>query len=330
MAPSPVLDSILLNILSRYPLSNAKVLDMLKASQRNDNYLIEDVSGQRYVLRRYRRNNQETRVRFQLSFQQYLENSGFPTSKVVKTVSDEVLVLEEDSPWALFPFIEGSEYDFGRVQQVVEAARRLAQFHTIADGFQGREVVHDISRMPNWWTDAEREIHMLGKFFAGMGVDNEINCIRDYVIELTNEWPSERNSDLGLAWVHGDYHGRNMVFVGDEMRGLFDFDVIHRGPRIEDIYRAIFMFGRQHRGSSIIRSNVAQSFLEEYTRNIELSQLELEALPIFAVLDSIPFESYFTMLKRDNEDPVSYLRSFVETMRAMHSEMKRLEPIFKG
>jgi len=326
----PVSDSMLSGVLSQYPLPNARVLDVLQASKRNDNFVIEDVSGHRYVLRRYRRNNHEARVRFQLNFQQHLESSGFPTAEIIKTISEDVLVVKEGAPWALFAFIEGAEYDFSRVGQVVEAARRLAQFHTVTGSFQHPEVVITYSQMPDRWTDTEKELHKLDEFFAGMAVDSELACVREFVAELLYEWPQERNTALPLAWVHGDYHGRNMVFVGDEMRGLFDFDVVHRGFRVEDIYLPIYMFGRQYRGSHIIRPDVAKAFLKEYTRNKELRPEELEALPVFAGLERVPIASYYAMLQRDGEDPVSYLRSHIETMLAMRSEMKRIVPVLRG
>ena len=330
MARLSISDSVLSSVLSKYPLSQARVLNVLESSKRNDNFVIENVSGKRYVLRRYRRNNQEARVRFQLYFQQHIESSGFPTSEIIRTISNDVLVIEEDSPWVLFSFIEGKEYDFGRVKQVIEAARRLAQFHTVTKTLKHEEVVLNISRMPDWWIDSEREISMLNEFFTGKGVEKELVCIREYVDELIHECPSDRAAALQLSWVHGDYHGRNMVFVKDEMRGLFDFDVVHYGYRIEDIYRAIFMFGRHNWESSVIRTDVAQAFLEEYMRNTELQQEELETLPIIAALDWVPFASYFVMLQRDGENTVSYLESFVKTMRTMRSEMKRLESIFRG
>ncbi len=330
MVSLPVSDSLLSSVLAQYPLPNIRVLDVHEASKRNDNLLVEDNSGRRYILRRYRRNNQENRVRFQLSFQQHLVSSGFPTSEIVKTISGDVLVIEEDTPWALFTFIGGTEYDFSRVEQAIEAARRLAQFHTIADSFQDEEVILDISRMPDWWTSAEKEIYALEEFFAGMGVAGELACIREYVAELVREWPFERNAALRMSWVHGDYHGRNMVFIGDEMRGLFDFDVIRRGFRIEDISLALFMFGRKYRGSKTTRSDVAQAFLEEYRRNAELGPDELEALPVLAVLERVPVAPYYEMIRRDGEDPVPFLRDHVEAMRIVRSEMKRIEPIFRG
>jgi Ser/Thr protein kinase RdoA (MazF antagonist) len=323
-------ESLLSGILEQYPLSNARVVGMHESSTRNDNLMIEDGSDRRYILRRYRRNNQEARVRFQLSFQQHLVSSGFPTSEIIRTISGDVLVIEEGTPWALFTFVEGTEYDFSRVEQAVEAARCLAQFHTIADSFQDEGVVLDISRMPDWWTRAGKEIQALEEFFAGMGVENELECIREYVAELVDKWPVERNATLRSVWVHGDYHGRNMVFVNDEMRGLFDFDVIHRGFRIEDISLALFMFGRQYRGSKTIRPNVAQAFFEEYHRNAELGPDETEALPVLAVLERVPVAPYYEMIQRDNEDPIPFLRNHVDEIRTMRSEMERIRPIFKG
>ena len=325
----PVSESLLSRVLSGYPLPNARVVGVHEASTRNDNLMVEDDNGQKYILRRYRRNNQEARVRFQLNFQQHLVSSGFPTAEIIRTVSDDVLVLEENTPWALFTFVEGTEYDFSRVEQAIEAARCLAQFHTITDSFQDEEVVLDISRMPDWWTSAGKEIHALEEFFAGMGVEDELTCVREYATTLVREWPVERNSTLRSAWVHGDYHGRNMVFIGDEMRGLFDFDVIRRGFRIEDIPLALFMFGRKYRGSRTIRPEVARAFIGEYRRNAELVPDELEALPVLAVLERVPVAPYYEMIRRDGEDPVPFLRDHVEAMRTMRSEMKRIGSIFR-
>ena len=113
------------------------------------------------------------------------------------------------------------------------------------------------------------------------------------------------------------------------MRGLFDFDVIRRGFRIEDISLALFMFGRQYRGSRTIRPDVALAFLEEYRRNVELDPDELEALPVLAVLERVPMAPYYEMIQRDGEDPVPFLRDHVEAMRTIRSEMKRIRSIFR-
>jgi aminoglycoside phosphotransferase (APT) family kinase protein len=62
------------------------------------------------------------------------------------------------------------------------------------------------------------------------------------------QWTA-RVDALPVGWVHDDYHGRNMVFVQDEMRGLFDFDAVERGPLVIDVAYGTYSFGREARGS---------------------------------------------------------------------------------
>ena len=314
-------------VLSEYPIGKLISIQAIESSKRNDNFTVEDSKGCRYVLRRFRRNNQEARVRFQLAFQQHLLDSGFPTPGIVKTVTNDMLVYMDNHCWAVFEFVEGNEFNQS-IEQIAEAALRQAQFHNVVDSFVQQEVVVEFNRMPDWWARRDEEVSELQKFFAGIDIEKELGYIKECVTQLTREWPAEKNKSLHQTWEHGDYHGRNMVFVGNEMRALFDFDVVHRGPRVEDIGRALFVFGRERPGLSNIRLEIAQLFLDNYLRHAELSQEELEAIPILTVLDSIPFTSYYAMLRRDGEDALAYFRNHVETMSIMWAEMQRISAIF--
>ncbi len=314
-------------VLSQYPIGKPVSIKTIESSKRNDNFTVEDSTECRYVLRRFRRNSQEARVRFQLAFQQHLLDSGFPTPGIVKTITGDMLVYMDNHCWAVFEFVEGNEFNQS-IEQIAEAALRLAQFHNVVDSFTQQEVIVDFNRMPDWWSRVDEEISELRKFFAGIDIEKGLDCIKACVTELTGKWPAEKNKSLRQTWEHGDYHGRNMVFVGNEMRALFDFDVVHRGPRIEDIGRALFVFGRKRPRLSNIRPDIARLFLDSYLSHAELSQEELEAIPILAVLDSIPFASYYAMLHRDGEDALAYFRNHVETMLTMWAEMQRISTIF--
>jgi Ser/Thr protein kinase RdoA (MazF antagonist) len=314
-------------VLSQYPIGKLISIQAIESSKRNDNFTVEDSTGCRYVLRRFRRNNQEARIRFQLAFQQHLLDSGFPTPGIVKTVTGDMLVYMDNHYWTVFEFVEGNEFNQS-IEQIAEAGWRLAQFHNVVDSFAQQEVVVGFNRMPDWWTRGDEELSELQKFFAGIDIEKELDCIKKCVTQFTRQWPAEKNKSLRQTWEHGDYHGRNMVFVGNEMRALFDFDVVHRGPRIEDIGRALFVFGCERPGLSNIRPEIARLFLDNYLRHAELSQEELEGIPILAVLDSIPFASYYAMLQRDGEDALAYFRNHVEMMSAMRTEMQRISTIF--
>ena len=123
------------SVLAQYSLSEPKNIRLMEASNRNENFVILDANKNKYILRRYRRNDDRKRALFQLKLQQHLFDNNFPTSEIVKTTSNELIVIINETVWALFTFMEGKEYDFSRLEQAAEAGRRLAQFHNILSSF---------------------------------------------------------------------------------------------------------------------------------------------------------------------------------------------------
>jgi len=302
-------------------------IEPMEASKRNDNFLV-DATDATYVLRRYRRNNNESRVRFQLRFQQYLLDQGFPTSQIILSTTGDHLAIEDSGLWSLFAFVEGNEFDFSSTAQVVDAAGWLAEFHRMAASFDEPEVVFEVNReWCDWWSAGDNELRALAAMFTGRGVDDDLAFLRDWYAESIGEWPAERVDQLPRGWIHGDWHGRNMVFVGDEVRGVFDFDPLRRGVTIEDLARAVFMFGRESRPSRHIRLDVARLFLDEYRRRRDLAPEELNAIPFVMVAHMAPTVAYWRMLERDGEDLAVFLHHTVWLMRDLLPEAERLQRI---
>ncbi len=121
-----------------------------------------------------------------------------------------------------------------------------------------------------------------------------------------------------------DYHGLNVVFEEAELRGLFDFDALNRGRYIEDIGYALFMFGREFRGSRKIRSNAARAFLDSYGATRPLSSGECEALPLLAPLGWVGRSAYYAMLRRDGDDALAHFRRHVDTMHSLLADRERI------
>lgn len=325
---APISEEALSTILRQYPLREPRVLGPMEASKRNDNFLVEDAAGKRYVLRRYRRNPDERRILFQLRFQQELYRRGFPTSQVIETTVGSALMTSEAGPWVLFTYIDGGEFDFSRLDQVAEAGRRLAEFHAVTDSIELEEVEIDINpHLQRWWTQGEEELAALEEMFRAQGVEEELIFLRGWQAELVREWPLARLDALPTGWVHSDYHGRNMVFVGDGLRGLFDFDPVHRGFLAEDIGHALFMFSRELRGSTHMRPEAARRFIDEYHGVRPLAEEERAALPAFALLAWAPSAPYHALLRRDGEDTLAFFRHYVQLMRDIGAEMARLGPL---
>ena len=325
---TPISDAVLESVLSQYPLAAPHVLGPVEASKRNDSFLVEDAAGDRYVLRRYRRNPDEARILFQLRFQQELYRRGFPTSRIVEAEADELFVASEAGPWAVFGLVEGCEFDFARVAQVAEAGRRLAQFHTVSESIELEHVALDVNPdARRWWTRGEDELAALDALFRGRGVDEELAFVRDWAAELRDGMSLDALERLPAGWAHGDYHGRNMVFVEDELGGLFDFDVLYRGLYVEDVAYGLFMFGREFRGSRRIRPEAAQLFLDGYDRVRALADDERALLPVMMALGWSPRAAYYALMERDGEDAVAFFQRDVSFVRDLQAEAQRLRPL---
>lgn len=313
-------------ILAAYPLEQPQIVGSL-ASTRNENWLVADAGGRRYVLRRHRQHASVERVAFQLRFQEHLLRGGFPTADVIQPRAGSLFVLDDEGiPWALFTYIEGDHYAFENMAQVGEAARRLAQFHAVAETFPGGDVVVEYGPpIREWWTRCEENLKELEDMYAGEAVGDELADLRTWWQSMLSEWPLSRLDGLRVGWVHSDYHGMNIAFRGDQLCGLFDFDDVNRGPLVYDVARGVQMFGREHRGAQRIRRDAANLFVEEYARGRALSAEEREALPMMVALPYPPQASYHRYCKeRFGEDIVARLRREIARIRALREEMARI------
>ncbi len=325
---SLITDELLIDVLRAYPLVHPRVVGPLEASKRNENILVEDGAGACYVLRRYRRNPDERRIAFQLAFQRELCRLGYPTSEIMESEKGGLFVHAPSGLWVLFMYVEGTEYDFANMGQVAEAGGRLAQFHTLAAGIELDDVPLDINPTGRrWWAAADEELAALDDL-EGAEAGDELAWLRAWRKRLVASFSLEQYDALPAGWVHNDFHGRNMVFAGNELRGLFDFDPIMRAPLAWDVGHAVFMFAREFRGSTRIRPDAARAFLQAYDGVRALEDAERAALPAMLPLVWAPSAPYQRMLQRDGEDHAAYFRHDIAVMTDLEAEGERLRQLF--
>ncbi|MGB2695305.1 MAG: phosphotransferase [Dehalococcoidia bacterium] len=338
--------------LRSYPLQAPSILGRDEVGVGNDNWLVADgASGERYVLRAYHLLRMRAassvaaagRIAFQLAFQEHLLDGGFPTATIVRTRTGEAFASVEGLHWALFGLVEGQEFDFTSLGQAREAGKSLAQFEVVAAGYTGPVVAPPVREVDVgkwlapvsshvWRTSvlAEEHSERLREMFAGQGFEQELDFFSDWQRAAAEAWPRDRLAALPQAWLHCDYHGRNMLFQGDELAGLFDFDFITHGPRTFDVGRALFNFGRERRVSTTLREEFCRAFLEGYESVQPLSDEERQALPFMAVLNWVPDASFYAARRLEPGDPGigKHLQFDVGMMRAIQAEMRRLAPRF--
>jgi Ser/Thr protein kinase RdoA (MazF antagonist) len=328
-------------VLDSYPLERPVVLHRDDVGVINDNWLVEDAAGTRYVLRAYRRVRDPARIAFQLAFQEHLWGAGFATAPVVQTREGAPYAEDGGLYWALFGFVDGVEFDFQRLEQAREAGARLAQFQALAESFAGpvADPPTEVVGPANWsapvsshvWRtsilDEEHEVR-LRELLGDGSHDDGLTYYSRWRREAASAWPLDRLAALPVSWLHCDYHGRNMLFQQDRLVGLFDFDFLARGPRTFDLGRAVFNFGRESRGSVTLRDGFVEALMAGFVNAAALTAEERRAMPFMAVANWVPDAAFYLARSGEPGDPglsVRFNRDIV-VMRAVEQEVRRLAP----
>lgn len=325
--------------LGFYPISEPAILRRIDSSFINDNWLVADgVTGARYVLRRYLRIPNVERMAFQLSFQEHLYASSFPTAPVVRTNDGDLFAAIDGSCWALCGFIDGLIYDFASLPQAREAGKRLAQFEAVAADYGGPVVEPPVDDVATWPGSVSSRIRLssmlsddheerLRERYSGPEYADDLAFFSTWRRNAARAWPVDCLSALPDGWLHGDYHGRNMVFQGDAFAGLFDFDSVARGPRGYEVGRAVYNFGREHRDSTNLRPEFCRAFLEGFEREQPLADEERRSLAYMTVLNWVP-DTPFDAARHQDKDAGARFSFVMRMMRAVHAELHRLAPEF--
>jgi homoserine kinase type II len=308
-----------LSLLVKQYRQELRLIGLLPTTGRNVNAMIADAEGTRYVLRCYRRNADLARIQFQLGFQEHLLGKGIPTADTVATKAGERLVSSDQQTWVLFRHVGGTGYDCVNEEQLCNAARCLTDLHDAAEDFAGTPVTDDtIPNLRRWWTHGADDLAELHTTFADRDVAAELAFLDGWQASLIGDFPIEVVDQLPPAWVHSDFHGENLAFVDNRVTGVFDFDLVDRGYRLEDVAYATFHFARQDAISNLIRPELAAAFQEHFV----LTDLEHAALPAFIVATQARNAARYRIREREGADPDAVLRRHVARVRHLSGSVR--------
>ena len=95
-----------------------------------------------------------------------------------------------------------------------------------------------------------------------------------------------RHGALPHLVIHGDYYGGNLLFNGDRIIGVVDYDKARWQPRVIELAEALIYFTTERPGhlkhivySGTLDLGVVRRFLVAYTDMLSLSESEIHALP---------------------------------------------------
>ena len=298
-----------------YELDQPRIVSSL-SGERNDNFLVVDSAGRRLIVRRFWRNTDRARIAFQLDVQEHLSREGIPTAAIVGT-RDRRRITPGEPPCVAFEYAAGVHYAFRSFAQPKAATRTLAHLHDALDTLRIDDVPTAMNpHVERWWQLPGQEIEALG---ATVG-PHELALLQRTLAQLD----LDACTGLPTGFVHGDFHGRNLLFRQGEVAAVLDFDVVRHTARAVDVARSVLAFARPQRGSLHVRAKFAATFLAEYQRHRPLTDPERAALPTLLALVFTPRAEKCELLAAEGEDPAIWAAGRIGAVVTLAGQRERL------
>lgn len=270
-------------VLSRYPLGKLQGAQRPEHGFVNDNWIVDTTCGRFFLKHRHPTLSDPAFVRAQHALTIWLRSAGFPAPELKRTLRGKTLCVLENECYEIQEYVAGTIYDHDRTAHLEEAASTLARYHSAVSGFAPaelcrsselytpRQISENARHLARIWqaTDAE-----LADLVAGIEAQVEDLAAR-----------FEGHGTLPGVVIHGDYYADNLLFDGDRIVGVVDYDKARWQARIVELAEALIYFASPRPGellhlaySGYPEWNLLHRFLHAYGQISALVDAEAKAV----------------------------------------------------
>ncbi|NTV30782.1 phosphotransferase [candidate division WWE3 bacterium] len=203
-----------------------------------------------YVLKQYQHSSGNVeRLTAVLNAIQLLHDHGAPIPSIINTKSGSLFVpLDDDTYYAIAisQFLDGVLvfYDDIDLSHAQAAGNALAKLHQTIDSIDMKSI-----HLPQPLSLPER-INRLDQRLRKNLQHNYLELNPSMLERIDNLWESVFTELLGLNHIfivqdriiHGDFIRGNLLFDGDDVCGILDFDAMRKGSFLEDLSGAVFQW----------------------------------------------------------------------------------------
>jgi homoserine kinase type II len=276
----------LARVLSAYGLGAPVAAKRLEGGHVDQNWLAETEQGRFFVKRRHpKRRQPEQLIQAQHDLIAHLRRSGFPSPNLHRTSAGRGFLVLDGEVYEVAEAIEGEPYDHNRPEHLVAAAQMLGRYHLAVEGFSAPA----LGRQGSLYSPRNARGALARLLEAWQArVDPDLGPLAQE-LETQADGLTERfgaHGALPRLVIHGDYYAGNLLFRGDRIVGVVDYDKSSWQPRIAELAEALIYFSSPRPGylrhlvyPGVLEWRPFDLFLQGYMEVIALDDAEVEALP---------------------------------------------------
>jgi homoserine kinase type II len=280
-------DDELVAVLRHYAIGDLIDAYRIEKGFVNDSWDVSTSLGRFFLKRHHAEQRQPDIVRAQRDLMQWLRLRGFPTPAVhFTTAGDSILDLNGEI-YEIQEYIAGEPYDFGNPNHLDEAARTLSRYHRAVEGLELAALrSFDERYSPALARNLLGSLVKTWRLEDDDGLLSQARALDTYLEQLTVRFSVHR--PMPHLVIHGDYYADNLLFDGDGIVGVVDYDKSSWQPRVVEVAEAVIFFASPDPGHfehlvypGLLEWEPLERFLYLYTRESALAEHEICALPDF-------------------------------------------------
>jgi len=219
-----------------------------RGSRRAPKLLLRSPRGKFLLKRRANGKDDPFKVAFAHALVAHLRARQFPVPALVGTRGEDNSMLQIDGRvYEMWQHVDGTRYD-NSLEQTTRAGLTLAAFHEAVEQFQTEwnppaGSYHDSAGVRNGLdaipSVAEGHDSVVGHEAELLTLTQRIGDMYDAAARAVNRagfhlWP--------ITIIHGDWHPGNMLFKGERVVAVIDFDAARHQPRVVDVAYGVLQF----------------------------------------------------------------------------------------
>ena len=251
----------------------------------NENWGLETAQGRYFLKCRHPDLRASGIIHAQHALVEHLRRASFPAPAIMRTTSNQTLFILDGDYVEVQEYIEHTPYEHGRENHLDAAARMLARYHRCVrdfapDALTGRGELYSpaivtarLADLIKAWRITETSA------LAGLAVR-----IGTHVADLKRRFAG--HGELPQLVIHGDYYADNLLFDGDRIVGVVDYDKARWQPRVAELAEALIYFASPRPVylnhlvyPGVLRWAPLTRFLRRYASGLSLEESEVLALP---------------------------------------------------
>ena len=272
-------------VLSGYDLGALRHLVRVERGYVNEKWLLETARGLYLLKRRHPNLRKRLLVQAQHSLVQYLRGADFPAPALVATRNGNTALVHGGELYEIQQYVPGEPYCVGCPGHLPAAGNILGLYHNAVVGFD-----HSMLHWPRERYGTLAFARILERLQESWGPwpGSELAPLLAQLQRHDQDLQS-LYADFGQLpelVIHGDYHGANLVFRGNQIAGLVDYDLAHWCLRVMEVAEACIAFctdpGLRLKHivyQGILDVELVMGFLTAYQRETPLLEAEIQAFP---------------------------------------------------